>query len=1335
MNNLKYLLILLLFVPQIMSAYYFKHLGVKDGLSQLSVMSIHQDKLGRMWFGTREGISLYDGEKITVYKPGGLNANEKNRTLGGNEVGRIVSDVNGDLFMIVDASLVKYDIRKERFDEISSRKPHAICSFKGQIWCVIKDSIFRYDSRLRKLTFSLKTGLPAIRCLLCTDNGIWIGDNHGLYLYRGNKLKCIIPKIEIFRLFESSTHEIWVGTRMNGLFRIGPTGKVFEVPYNPLLDTCIASKQIRDIIEDNRGNIWFGTFDGLQMYNPKTDRYTIYRQELKFGSLGHSSIFSLYEDIQGTIWIGTYYGGVNYFNPGKDIFTYYPSDPRRDDCLSFPIVGPMVEDKDGNIWIGTDGGGIDVLNRKSSRFTYYIAKGKNSLSHNNVKSICYDKKRDCVYIGTHIGGLSRLDRKSGRFYNYLEDFKRTGTGPNDVIFEVMFVHDMLVVTARNGLFIMNPDTGVFKQIIPDIYYLTFDVDTYGNVWLAGYNDILCVNLKHPEKRKSLLLKDYGIKHNVIKIMASSDGLIYIGTLGSGMYSYDPQKNKMIHYSAEEDNLLSNYCYNIAETAQKNILVTSDKGFSLLNTSTRSIRSVQQGGNCLIPPIIDGSGVLVTNSNQIYIGGSDGLVSFREKDLDVVDNASNLYFSDLYVNNAKIYANDETGILKESISFTKNLDLSSFQNDLIIGFSASNYVDILKNTSYEYKFEGFDEKWISTDQRNIYYTNLNPGKYILKIREIGNSLKTRKQHEISLLITIHHPWYNTYWAWIFYIFAVALICYWIRRVYNSKRTLKISLENERIEKERIEELNQSKLHFFTNVSHEFRTPLTLIISQIELLLQNNQIAPSVYNSILKIRKNAQQMRALISELLDFRKFEQKHVVLKVAKQDMVFFLREVYFSFFEYASQRSIDYHFKCDQTEILCWFDRWQMKKVIFNLLSNAFKYTADGGEINLWVYETSEAVIVEVKDNGIGIKPSALERIFDCFYQAEHIGASISNPGTGIGLALTKSIVSLHHGKIRVESNPGEGSRFIFTLPKGNTHFESDNEVVFLEQTEEPTLQDNTLPDNAFIAETSNMPEDFAAQSKAARHKLLIVDDNVELLHVLENIFSPLYDVTLACNGAEGMKKILSDTPDLVISDVMMPVMTGTEMCLQIKTNIDLCHIPVILLTALDTPDQNIEGLRRGADDYITKPFNAKVLLARCNNLIRNRILMQSKFAKETDSDVNLLAANPLDKSFLDNVVKIIDKHIGDTEFDIAVLCRESGVGRTLLHTKFKALTGMTPNDFILNHKLKQAAIMLKNDSYLQIAEIADNLGFGSARYFSRCFKNQYNLTPVEYRKGNLKE
>ena len=563
-----------------------------------------------------------------------------------------------------------------------------------------------------------------------------------------------------------------------------------------------------------------------------------------------------------------------------------------------------------------------------------------------------------------------------------------------------------------------------------------------------------------------------------------------------------------------------------------------------------------------------------------------------------------------------------------------------------------------------------------------------------------------------------------------ITIVSGITYYARNRFV-KQALAQSLEKERIEKQHIEEMNHAKLVFFTNVSHEFRTPLTLIVSHIDTLLQNQLLPPQVYNKILKIKQSAQQMTNLVSELLDFRRFTQNRFILQIEKRDIGKFLKEIFLSFSDFAHQRNICYDFQCNPVEIVCWFDAKQLEKVFFNLLSNAFKYTPDGGKIGMIIATDNGNVKIQICDTGSGISDLDSAHIFDRFYQGGNQKGNEQSPGTGIGLALTKSIVEKHHGAISVESEIGKGSTFTIALSLNMSIYQEDEHIQFVDSVSDMMTTTGPLLGEK-IASFYEVPVDSLSQETAKENdrKLLLVEDNKELLQILKQLFGPFYQVYLANNGKEGLAQAYEHKPNLIISDIMMPEMTGIEMCLQIKNNVDLCHIPIILLTALNNTEQSIEGLNRGADDYISKPFNAQLLLARANNLVRNRLLIQHQLRKKPLSEIDLTSINPLDQEMLRKTSQIIEKHIDDPDFDIPELCKEVGIGRSLLYSKFKALTGMTPNNFVLNYRLKHAATLLRRYSDLPIAEVSDRCGFSSPVYFSRCFKNQYGCTPQSYQK-----
>lgn len=567
--------------------------------------------------------------------------------------------------------------------------------------------------------------------------------------------------------------------------------------------------------------------------------------------------------------------------------------------------------------------------------------------------------------------------------------------------------------------------------------------------------------------------------------------------------------------------------------------------------------------------------------------------------------------------------------------------------------------------------------------------------------------------------------------------LCLICYCVRTV--EKLAYKIESASffgtGKIRERKNEELTQAKLQFFANISHEFRTPLTLIISQTEALLQTTSLSPYFRVRLQRIYRNTFQFRELISELLDFRKMERGKLTLHVCQLDVIAFLREMTEEFQNQAQVKNITFSFRADNEEACCWADRRQLRKVISNLLSNAFKYTPVGGKVELVAGVTEKGIEIKVIDSGEGIPEESLPFVFDRFYQAD---TKMSSPGSGIGLALAKGIVELHHGVISVKSVMGYGSIFTVLLPVENP-FQEEDGVVYVEAED----AEETIP----VQDMSELSGDSLAlpagetEEILDKQTILLVEDNEDMLQVLVDMLSPLYKVKIAMNGQEGLDKALEESPDLIISDVMMPVMSGTEMCMKLKTNFNSSHIPVILLTALTSDDSKLKGVQCGADDYVEKPFNHKILLGKIANILRSRKLLVQKFQmdkkEEVDSagDIQALALNPMDVKFLSQLETVVKEHLADPEFDINALARQLGVSRSSLYNKLKVLSDMTPTEFMLNARLKFALDLLENHPDLQITEIAYQAGFNSLRYFRHCFKARFNQTPQEYRekKGSV--
>ena len=1313
---------------------YFKHIGIKEGLSQTSVMSIYQDEFGRMWFGTEEGISVYNGKDVVAFKHSEDSLISRNALIG-NMSFPITGDRNGNIYFRSDNKLLHYDIKNEQFSLLKSDNVTTVYCKDGDVYVAASDTIYIWDNEDKAFNVFLKTNLTPNyiqKIFIDSKKCLWVGTFDGLYMYNENNEPVQFVKDEyVYEIFEDSKSNIWIATRYSGMYKYTPQGIFTKFKHNPDSPNSIPHNQIRSFAEDNYGNIWIGTFRGLCKYNPATDVYTVYQKDNLPGALNHSSVFSTYKDDQGTIWAGTYYGGIHYFNPETDCFSLYSADIRRNDCLSHFFVGKMAEDKTGGLWICTEGGGLNHFDRKSKTFRHLLADGnKNSISHNNLKCITYSEKYDKLYIGTHTGGVSIYDIKNDTFHNFRDENPDIHREVGNIIVNLkIYKEDILIIHSSKSIFQFDLITKELSPIINnstvDIYSGVIIIDSDDYLWMENESEIIKVSMKDNSDVTYYNKTENGFgMFRVSCIFEDTGGKLFFGTFGSGLHQYDKDTDRFIIYKTEQNMLLSNYCYEIAQTGQNEIIISGDKGLSILNTERKTLRSIGLS-TLLLSGINRGNGLFVCHNGEIFTGGINGMTSFFEQEAFSINKDYALYFSSLSVNDVTISPNDKTRILKQALPYTKKIVLSHKQNNLNISFTSNNYINKHEDIKYEHKLEGFNDKWISDN--NIIYTNISPGNYKLTVRE-KNPKDGATPKTISMDITVRYAWYANPVAYIIYVAFAYITTIFFLRLRNIRIHLRTSLKAEREEKAHIEKLNQAKLQFFANISHEFHTPLTLIIVQIERLLNSSTLSPFVYNKLLKVNKQATHLQHLISELLDFRKLEQGHVKLKVQELDIISFVKEIYYSFHELSSTHNIKYIFNAPDTEkILCMFDPKQMQKVFYNLISNAFKYTRANGSIEILISSESDSVVVKVIDNGIGIEKEDLKRVFECFYQSDNAQSGITkSPSAGIGLSVVNSIMNLHHGTISVESKPSYGSIFSVVLQKGCNHF-TDDEIDTCASQDYLNCSTEIHADSLTEVHTDILAVNECEENKST---ILIVEDNNELLLILTDIFSSSYNTLIAHNGKEGVEVARREKPDLIISDIMMPEMSGTEMCVVIKNDFEICHIPVILLTALSSIEHSIYGLQHGADDYISKPFNEKVLIARCNNLIRNRMIIKNKFNRNLEFDVQSISNNPIDQKFLDTINRVIENNFDNPAFNINNLASEINISRSSLYSKFESLTGMTPNDYVLQRKLKKASILLLTNTNINVSEISDMLGFGSARYFSRCFKNKFGMSPVEYRK-----
>ena len=1310
----------------------FNHLTTNDGLSNNSVMAIYQDEKGFMWFGTRNGINLYNGNRFITYKFSKNNSN----SLIDNKVLHITGNGKDEIYIITAQGISAFNTAQNQFRTLLQGTTGTM-HYHKQLYISQKHKIYRYENNRFVPFYELKDFSSInISALYIEDEYIWMGtEEHGLFrLNKKHELVHLLPQGNISNIFKDSTGKVWIGTWEQGVYLINGTS-ISNFKHSENDPASISSNFARNFCEDKEGNIWIGTFNGLNKFNASYKTFTRYQKQETDKSLTNSSIWSLLCDRQGTIWAGTYFGGVNYFNPKSQIYRHFQAAKAENNGLSASIVGCITEDSLHNVWIGTEGGGITKYNPQTNTFQWYKhSNNPNSLSHNNVKTIYYDHPNNILWIGTHMGGLNKLDLRSNKFTRYHTNSDK-GSLPSNIIREIVPYKDNLLLATHKGVCLFNPQTEktvLLFQDSPISGTVSVHVDYQGTVWISGNGEGVYAyrdDTQKTENYKHNHALEHSISSNHIgRIYEDSQKRLWFCTSESGVDLYKHETNDFENFDEQKNGLGSNCVYDVCELSPNKILFTTDIGFSILDYPSRKFTNYTKENGLPLSAINERS-VFKASNGDIYIGGTDGMISFREEHINYVPQSYQIYPFSLSVNGQAVQANDDNGILQHSLADTPQITLKADQSMFSIEYAISNYIPSNRD-DLEYFLEGFSKNWtrLYGQQHTITYTNLNPGKYTLMVRAGNNHLIPESHLDIKIL----PPFYRTVWAYLLYTLCIGIILYFIVRTYKNRIKLQESLRYEQKHAEDIEQLNQTKLRFFTNISHEFRTPLTLIIGQMEMLLQARTFAPSIYNRILGVYKNCLQMRELITELLDFRKQEQGYMTIKVSEHNLVDFVYESYLLFQEYAAQRQITFRFNKAQDVIPVWYDKKQLQKVMNNLISNAFKHTKEGGKITVSIRKGNKEVVIEVTDNGSGIAQKDLNKIFDRFYQTEQ-STSSSYMGTGIGLALTKGIIELHHGSIEVYSEPGEGATFSVHLKTGKEHFTPEQ---ICESGEDSPIEGNLLPDFAqnLLSEQAALNSDSYAEKKQDI-KIVIVEDNESLREMLAGIFAPFYQVFTACDGEEGWEKVQSEHPHLILSDVVMPKMSGTDLCKLVKENLETCHIPVVLLTARTSIEHSMEGLRLGADDYITKPFNVNILLSRCNNLINNRIMLQEKFSKYPQETPQITATNPMDKEFIDKAMRIIDQHIDNMEFNVDMLAREIGIARSKLFTKLKDITGKTPYDFIVTIRLKRAAILLKEHPELNISEISDKLGFSSPRQFSKSFKEKYQVVPQAYRKGESDE
>lgn len=1320
-RNLYQLLCLLLVFPASAKELYFQHVDLNDGFTQPSAISIYEDARGYIWFGN-DNFNVYDGRivrsfRLSTYMDG----------VEDNNIHAICGDGEAFVYMLANNRVIVYNMRTEEFQR-TDILANTLTYENQYLYYSSKNTLYRYplDGEPEEL-YAFQDSTITIRSLLLSDAGWLLGTNKGLYEYTGGTVRSLLENESISSLFKDAQNRLWIGTGSNGV-RVYNDGTWIALQENG--PVCpLVNNQVRCINQDIKGNIWIGSFGGITVVKPSLqDYYHLSHKEQVSWSLQHSSVYAIHRDSQGGMWVGTYYGGLSYFNPDTENYTFYGISPSDPHSLNGFLFGKMTEDTKGNLYIATEHGGLNSMDLKTQKIKRFDS-GPSRIPCRTTKSVWYDADRDRLYVGTFLRGLL-CSTSSGPFEQIgadvlVEDHQQ-------IITDLIPWKGNLIVVSQGGIYLLDLETQKLSWLFtdPDLLSQTGVIiraaylDMEDRLWLAPANrEILCVNMDTRKVEDILSVKGMIGKKPVQSITGDNRGNLYFVVVGMGVLQYEPLNDFWACYNQEQGQLLTNEPFKVCVTPMGRLLITSIRGITLLDMKRGKSTHTLLGTSSPLHRLNSNCGVYISpKDSTIFIGGVEGIIATKESGLAATTVPYTISFNSLYVDNTLMTPSSASTPLKEGIAYTSELTLPYDRNNLTIGFTSTNYRYADKNL-FEYKLEGLDKQWTRTRHPLIIYTSLSPGKYRLLVREVGEG------KQISMDIRIRPPFYASVYAFGIYILLTVLFLVWLIRFNRSRAVLKASLEMEHREKLRIEKLNLMKLKFYINISHELRTPLTLMVSQIDLILQNYDLGGTFRNKLLKVRQYTGQMQQLITEVLDFRRLEQGKMPFHASKQNLVSFIQQIFDSFRDYASMNHIQYKLEVADENIPVWFDPVQIRKVFNNLLSNAFKFTPKEGNITITIIQKKDIAEIRISDTGSGIPQSQQDHIFERFYQADN-ASGVSLSGSGIGLALTREIILQHKGTIEVRSALGKGTTFIVTLKLGEQHLTEEQKTT--EAAAVDILPVETLRPEEEIVFSDSL-DNPSPEIKENALSVLIVEDNEDLLQVLEEAFSIKYKVYKASEGEEGIRIAEEMQPDLIISDVMMPGMSGTAMCQRLKKKFETSHIPILLLTARTDLESALEGMKCGASDYIMKPFNLELLLLKCNNVIATLRRQQTRFCTEAESAPTDLATNRLDQQLLEDSVRIIEENMENKDFNIDMWCRQIAIGRTRLGGKIKAVTGLTLNDFILQIKLRKCASLLEN-SELTISEITWKAGFSSPGYMGKCFKEYFGVTPMQYRNGKNK-
>lgn len=1326
----------------------FLNLSSKEGLSSNVVNVILKDHMGYMWFGTDDGLNKFDGQHFTIYRH---KAGDRS-SIASSDILDLHEDQVGNLWIGTRSGLVRYDREKDAFQhfkETETMPITSICSDTDQrIWVANYEGLFVLDvktGQFSSLALKSKEDQQVVKqavLQLYRDKKmqIWLGTRTGLYQYNSEEqvLNHFAHSAEnpsslsgnyISAITEDKQGNIWVGTT-GGLSMLMPNGKEFINYHHRDTDrSSLSSDIVYTIATDTEGKLWIGTEEGLDILEPVKGRISrVERNARNQYSLVGKSVKSVFIDNEGVFWIATFRGGINKYDKNLAFFNLRQSNAFDPAGLSASVVTSFVEGENGRVYVGTDGGGLHLFDPVTSAFRH-IPMGY-AIDGRHLSILAMEKKATEIWIGTYLNGLFILNTQTGQCQQLKAGTSSSSISGNDIFcLKVDSKGNVWIGTNGEGItcyddkrkvFIHHNSSQTGKSDIPlNGYIRAIEEDRQGNIWIGSSGSGIAVynpltgSSKILNKVNSVLPSD-----NITALFSGHDGIVWIGTAGGGLTRYS-ENGSMVSFS-EENGLSNGVVYKILEDQNRKIWLTTNKGISSFDPATEKFKNYSRYNGIQRSPFVLGAG-LKLGDGRLFFGGTDGFNYFDPQTLHANKSVPKVVLTDLKISNQSVQP-AENAPIDQHISIAKEIQLDYKQN-FSLSFVALNFSSPHENR-YFYQLENFDRDWNKVGQSTTaVYTNLDPGEYVFKVKAASDAGEWTTPVS-SIKITVRPPFWLTYYAYALYLLATVSILLLIRHRGIQKLKGRFAIEQERLqvqqlieqerrESERLHEFDQMKIKFLTNLSHEFRTPISLIMGPVQQLIQQETNSPR-NRQLQMVKRNARRLLNLVNQLLDFRNIKEREQKLQATEGDFIAFAREVAESFKDLADQKAINFTFQSHISTYFSFFDHNKIERILFNLLSNAFKFTLEGGEVCLEIkaLNNREGLEVRLADSGIGMEEDIKEKIFDRFFQIETQDA-VLNQGSGIGLSIAKEFVKMHGGTIEVQSIAGKGSTFILHFPFGRM--------------EEDQLMDEE--GEGELAVKGDFAEEYAEDMipDPVRPVILLVEDNDDFRFYLKDNLKTFYQVVEASNGKEGWKKVLAAHPQLVVSDISMPHVSGIELCRKIKADKRTNHIPIMLLTALTGEENQLIGLETGASDYMTKPFSFEILHVKIRNLLTLNQQLKSTYRKQlkvVPPDVKVASEH---EKLLGKVLEYIESNLTHANLSVEDLSRHVGMSRGSLYTKILELTGETPVEFIRSVKLDKAAILLEK-SDLNVAQVCYSVGFSTPNYFARAFKVRFHMLPSEY-------